>query len=299
MVPKQAVIRVKKLCEDFSHYLNKFEEANPFTGPCVYFHKRTLTRLRELGLPAVFDDVLFFEYLYATLVSWGLHRTGPKGPKLVDFEVFLSNFRAQKERIIALARQRLTAIPIAEAANIADSLYHIISSIKVSRTTTQLVAGSKALHHLLPSLMPPIDREYTLKFFYGYNPLTYKTERVVLREIFPLFVKIASEKRDVIYKWIGQGFHTSETKVIDNAIIGFVLAELKGKRKTGACKRVYDYEIIDSILEKRGGSMRLADLAKEAEIPYQYVRGYIKRHPEKYIMLKDAEGRTIVMLIAA
>ena len=77
------------------------------------------------------------------------------------------------------------------------------------------------------------------------------------------------------------------------------MAELKGKRKTGACKRVYDYEIIDRILEKRGGSMRLADLAKEAEIPYQYVRGYIKRHPEKYIMLKDAEGRTIVMLIAA
>ena len=186
MIPKQTLTRVKKLCDNFSYYLSMFEEANPFSGPSIYFHIRTLARLRELGLLAIFDDVLFFEYLYATLASWGLHRMGAGGAKLVSFETFLSNFRAQKEQIIALSGRRLTTIPQAEAANIADFLYRIISSIKVSQAHIQLIAGSKALHHLLPSLMPPIDREYTLRFFYGYKKrLTYKTEQVVLREIFP------------------------------------------------------------------------------------------------------------------
>jgi hypothetical protein len=74
--------------------------------------------------------------------------------------------------------------------------------------------------------MPPIDREYTLRFFY--NPLNQGDE-VAFKEIYPYFHKIASACRDEIVTYIGHGMNTSQTKVIDNAIVGFVLKDLKNK----------------------------------------------------------------------
>ncbi len=38
---------------------------------------------------------------------------------------------------------------------------------KVSTSRTQIVAGSKMLHHFLPDPIPPIDRQYTFSFFTG------------------------------------------------------------------------------------------------------------------------------------
>jgi hypothetical protein len=43
----------------------------------------------------------------------------------------------------------------------------VIARIKVSTSRTQIVAGSKFLHHVLPDLVPPIDRRYTFRFFTG------------------------------------------------------------------------------------------------------------------------------------
>jgi len=45
--------------------------------------------------------------------------------------------------------------------------WEVIAHIKVSTSRTQIVAGSKMLHHLLPDLIPPIDRRYTFRFFTG------------------------------------------------------------------------------------------------------------------------------------
>ena len=36
--------------------------------------------------------------------------------------------------------------------------------------------GSKVLHHVLPDLVPPIDRQYTFKFFYGRTLLSIPEE---------------------------------------------------------------------------------------------------------------------------
>ena len=44
-----------------------------------------------------------------------------------------------------------------------------ISGLRISASETQIVAGSRALHHVLPELVPPIDREHTIQFFYGYK----------------------------------------------------------------------------------------------------------------------------------
>lgn len=214
--------RVNSLCSDFSYYIDKFDSSNPFTGPTLYSHFRTLNRLRECGALAIaFQDSLFFEYLYDTLIAWGLRR---RGSKLVDFETFRSSLQNQKSGIENLEHCRLTRLSEGHLNVVVDSLWQILDSLRISKAKTKLIANSKALHHLLPQLMPPIDRQYTLQFF-DYKNISGRDERT-FREIYHQFHIIGSRTEETICKYVGHGFHTSETKVIDNAIVGYVMTRL-------------------------------------------------------------------------
>ena len=218
--------RVEELCNNFDSYLVEFDWVSPFTGPSIYFHLKTLERSRSIGTSNALEDTCFFEYLYATLASWGMHRMGPKGAKLVDFADFMKTLQSQKDKILDLQGLKLTHIKKEELENAVNKLWNILSNLKVSSTETQLTAGSKALHHLLSDLMPPIDREHTLRFVYGYNP-TYGSEEQRFKKTFPLFWKIGYNEKSAVLQWVGKGFHTSETKVIDNAIVGYVKTRMK------------------------------------------------------------------------
>jgi len=224
--------RLEELCANFELYLTRFDELNPFTGPSVYFHLRTLERLRQIGLSTALEDKLFFEYLYATLASWGMHRMGPTGAKLVEFTDFVETLKSQKDPVISLQNIKLTQLTEQALQAIIDKLWNILSNLRVSISETQLIAGSKTLHHLLPDLTPPIDRAHTLKFVYGYDPV-YSSEEQKFKRVFPQLWKIGVRKRDIILRWMGRGFHTSETKVIDNAIVGYVKTEMKKQTKGG------------------------------------------------------------------
>jgi len=222
----QAEDRVEELCNNFESYLVEFDRINPFTGPCIYFHLKTLERLRSKGISEALEDTCFFEYLYATLASWGMHHMGPKGSKLVEFIDFMKTLQSQKEKILDLQELKLTCLDEEESQKVMNKIWNLLSNLKVSSTETQLTAGSKALHHLLPDLMPPIDGEHTLTFVYGYKP-TYASEEQKFKRTFPLFWKIGNRKKSAILQWIGKGFHTSETKVIDNAIVGYIKTRMK------------------------------------------------------------------------
>ena len=90
------------------------------------------------------------------------------------------------------------------------------------------MAGSKALHHVLPELVPPIDREYTLQFFYD-NKMLQRGERQTFAEIFPQFHRILQSCKDEIQRRLRSGMNTSSTKVVDNAIVGYVRLEIKSE----------------------------------------------------------------------
>jgi hypothetical protein len=62
--------------------------------------------------------------------------------------------------------------------------------MKVSTSQTQIVAGSKFLHHLLPDLVPPIDRQYTFSFFTGQKAV-YGGDRPAFLEWFPQVARVA------------------------------------------------------------------------------------------------------------
>jgi len=52
-------------------------------------------------------------------------------------------------------------------------------------------------------------------------------EGEAFQEMYLQFHRIATTNRDVIQAYIGKDWNTSETKTIDNAIVGYVLKELR------------------------------------------------------------------------
>jgi hypothetical protein len=86
----------------------------------------------------------------------------------------------------------------------------------------RVVVGSKFLHHLLPDLIPPVDRRYTFRFFTGYQAVT--SDQTSFLDWFPKLAGIGNRCRASIYDVIVRGgfMATGEAKVIDNAIMGFM-----------------------------------------------------------------------------
>src|SRR3990172_7841267 len=92
--------RVDRLESEFNECLEKFERANLFTGPSVYFHTKTLEILRNQNSAAdAVQNENFLESLYATLTAWGLHRIGPGNTKLNEFRIIKESFSRNVARI--------------------------------------------------------------------------------------------------------------------------------------------------------------------------------------------------------
>lgn len=220
--------RVNELKQNFEGFVEYFDKTPLFSGPSLYFHKKVINILSQKGLQEAIEDNLFLEYLYATLASWGLHRMGETNTKLVDFENFKSSIQANKDEILKLKEEKITQLNSDTA--LTGNIRALIDNLKIGEGETKLIFNSKTLHHLLPNLIPPIDRQYTLLFFYNSTGPPHIEN--CFSEIYPKFVEIALSCKDNIVKMVGKGFHTSETKVIDNAIVGYVLKKnLKEKKK--------------------------------------------------------------------
>lgn len=213
--------RIDRLCKRFKTYLEVFEKKDRFTGPSLYFHRRAIAQRRGKNCVQLLADSVFLEYVYAVLASWGMHRMGPTGAKLVPFPELVRSLRSQRR---SLERMRTWSIESLAEEQI-DLLWSVIHSIRASDTQTILVANSKVLHHLLPRLVPPIDREYTLWFFNYWDIGGFDEQ--IFRYIYPKFQDIANRCRKMIADRIGSHpWHTSSTKVLDNALVGYVLKEL-------------------------------------------------------------------------
>ena len=223
--------RVSELIAGFAHYTEVFDNAPLFIGPSLYFHHKTLDlRRRHTSASSALGDDAFFESLYATLTAWGMHRMGPGPTKLADLNDLKDSFRQQADRIQQVEALHIEQIATEDVAGTAQLLWDIIAALHIGVGQTKIVGGSKALHHLLPDLVPPIDREYTLRFFYGHTTVRPQEQETKFKEMYPRFHRIAVSCSHQIQERLGPGMNTSVTKVIDNAIVGYALEKLKGRR---------------------------------------------------------------------
>jgi hypothetical protein len=190
-----------------------------FSGPSIYFHEKAVALRRSKSVAQAARDPVLIEAIYATLASWGMHRMGPSGAKLVEFAAFKAGIVKALPLLAEIESTKLTTLSIENVSPVSEKIWQAITLVHASASQTQVVAGSKTLHHLLPELIPPIDRTYTLTFFYSHKTLAAPEDKT-FGEIFPLFRTIAADARSNVSRT--GPMYSSVTKTIDNAIVGYV-----------------------------------------------------------------------------
>jgi hypothetical protein len=221
--------RIQQLTASFAECVSVFEASEGFPGPSLYFHLRAIERRRaHHAVSSLLEDDLFLEYVYAVLPAWGMHRMGPQAAKVDDFAHITTALRKMAPELQQLWPLHITTLSEQAAREAAATAWDVIAHIKVSTSRTQIVAGSKFLHHLLPDLVPPIDRQYTFTFFTGQK--TVPSDRAAFLDWFPRLADIGARCRDEIQAAIARGgfMATGEAKVIDNAIMGFMQQRRSG-----------------------------------------------------------------------
>jgi hypothetical protein len=214
--------RTDKLTDAFEHYVRVYNERVPFTGEQLAAHRECIRLRRDVGsVHAAVGDERFVHALQQTLRAWGI---GVRASRLVPADDFTAALRAALPLLEDLEPFTIDGeLP----ADTGDRLWTLISSLGVVQNSAKIVAGTKTLHHLLPDLVVPMDRAWTGTFFQFHLPEWQ--DSVSQRRIFGLaharFAEIARRVQPQQYV-THQGWRTSRTKVIDNAVIGFCKTDL-------------------------------------------------------------------------
>lgn len=212
----------------FDECLDRFNQRQIFTGPSIHFYRRVVDLVRAApNLTALARNEQLAELAYAALMSWGMHRMGETvAAKLTEY----ADFREAVWRFVAgasvLEGHRITTLAEGDLQAVMEPLAGLLETKGVTASGSPLVANAKLLHFLLPDLMPPIDRAYTGRFFYGPNRGRQLPggARKVFTDVFPRFCWLARRHAQSIRSASGDGYLClGEAKVLDNAIVGYML----------------------------------------------------------------------------
>jgi hypothetical protein len=211
--------KVSDILNNAEEYHAAYYKAETFHGPSLYFHRRTLEKANSDNFE------LYLEFIYATLASWGMHRMGKGGAKMQGFDVFKRSVLGIKNKIEEAKKINYQNVTNSDW----ELLEKIFRSIKVMASGISIVGNSKVMAHMIPNIVPPVDREYTLKYLKGNtnikNGLDYEWK--LMKEIISEFFIPVAKDTEFVRKansWIANQseypWDTSIFKVIDNLVIG-------------------------------------------------------------------------------
>ncbi len=211
--------KVTDILANADRYHHAYYKAETFRGPSLYFHHRALQTRQS---PA---SLTHLEYVYATLASWGMHRMGKGGSKMQSFDTFHRSVEFLKDKVSEAQKLDPRKMDTGGWTLLED----IFRGIKVMASGTSLVGNSKVMHHMLPNIVAPIDREYTLRYLRGTTNISndLDSEWQVMKGILAdFFIPVAGEADfcSKASKWMASQdeypWDTSVLKVVDNLLIG-------------------------------------------------------------------------------
>ena len=213
--------RVPALIAGFSRYLDAYARRPAFTrSGQLEYHLETIALRRQLGsVTAAVSDEAFVRSLYRTLQAWGI---GSRASNLVPESEFAIRLQDKKAELVALDAAAIDD-PQLNPTRMGERLWRIIESLAIVHNNSRIVPGSKALHHILPEPVVPIDRAWTQQFFRWHNPQFQYGQATCFAHAFSAFVEIARKANP--QRYVGAGWNSSRTKVIDNALIGMLSEE--------------------------------------------------------------------------
>jgi len=217
--------------EEINMGLNSCAENYKNLSASEYLYNLVLQKHKTKKLSDLLESDEFYKLLYATLDSWNMNS---RGAKLKDFEEFVENIKKQKTIFLELEKYNLLKITAEDLNQLIDGkimeLYKKISILKSRQTKCDvkdpLVVNSKLFHFILPKLCPPMDREYTMKFFYNNTDTNFKRYKEVFlkNKVFLDRFNLDGIPKEYENKF---SYPLYSTKILDNVIIGLRKLEEK------------------------------------------------------------------------
>jgi len=199
---------IKKLLD----YTN--EEYRPY-DPGLYLYNL----MSNYSFEKKFSDE-FIELVYTTLTAWNMNQ---RGAKLAKFDLFKQSILDNKDTIQSLEKYRIEELDSITDA-IEKPIRALFKKLDLVETQSKLVTFSKTLHFFLPNLLMPIDRAYTLRFFYkNYSEANADEQIQIYLDILDQFRQFAKKHRDnKAFKERNKRWDKNLPKMIDNIIIAFI-----------------------------------------------------------------------------
>ncbi len=208
--------RIAGVIDEFATCLETYDQRIPFTRSGQYsLHRATIDRRRSFAsVRNAIEDEVFVGDFRQTLYAWGI---GKRASRLVPLPEFRNRLSECSEEISDFEHLRLDD-PELDVSLTATRLWQLIERLGVVQNVSLIVPGTKTLHHLLPDLVPPMDRAWTGAFFL-WSMGAPEYEQSTFIRTFTSFAKIAQATDPS--NFVGEAWKTSLTKVLDNAIIGY------------------------------------------------------------------------------
>jgi hypothetical protein len=209
--------RLAGVTRDFAACVEAYDRQVPFQRSGQYeWHRMTIeARLRCGGAGRALEDEAFGRLLYGTLQRWGI---GRRASVLVPLAEFRQRMLDQAAPISALEDARIDDEAL-DVPAVCERVWQVIQDLGIVRNRSLIVPGTKALHHVLPDLVPPMDRAWTGAFFLWSAAAPQNTQAATFTRTFTGLAQVACAVKPAGY--IGQGWRTSRSKVLDNAVIGY------------------------------------------------------------------------------
>jgi len=223
------------VADQHRYFAGAYDQFCAFGGPCVYFHRQCIC-----AGEADFLSDRHLEMLYATLTAWGMHRMGASETtktKLTNWDVFRGSLLGCRDALEPMQGGDLLGLSRSEYSDAVLALAPCYRKLRLSVSGATIVANSKALYHLLPRLIPPVDRQYTVRFF-SQPPDKWRSADGKFKAVmlpagidaqFKLFHTICLGVKDLadrvdrtLLDHELRSNHVTAPKAIDNAIVNYV-----------------------------------------------------------------------------
>lgn len=231
--------RLQSLIDGFGSFVGAYDTLVTLAPKQLDSHRTTIAlRHRAGSVSAAVADPEFVVSLRRTLRAW---RVGMRRSRLAGEPELADALRAALPAITALESLRIDADDLPD--NTPEALWAIVASLGLVDNDAKIVAGTKALHHLLPDLVPPMDRAWTGGFF-GLKDWAWQgaQQRQTFLNSYRALIDVAKATDPQRYV-TGEGWRTSRTKIIDNALIAYCKIELSARRPDRPIGRLISFRV--------------------------------------------------------
>jgi hypothetical protein len=202
--------KLKEIVETISTRIKSINEKYG-KDPSLYFYQRIIyLRKRSNSINSFLFENLNLEILYATLVSWGMNS---RRAKMKYFDEFKKNLLSINTELSELEKCSLNFNP-EEIQSTLACLNQTFPKLELMESNGKLVANSKCLHFMFPSLCMPIDGSNTLTYLYNSTYESVKRYIEVIQFSFEIMRVL-----DDCQKLLDNQWNQTIPKMIDNAII--------------------------------------------------------------------------------